>query len=128
MTDEIGSQKTILIIEDNPANLELFKALLAPAGHTIVDAPTGKDGIDRATQALPNLILLDIGLPDMSGLNVAKTLKEKDETRHIPIVALSAHAMPGDAEKAIGAGCNGYITKPIDTRAFLKTVVSFITN
>jgi CheY-like chemotaxis protein len=116
----------ILIVEDNPANLELATDLLESLGHVILPAETAEDGIQLATDALPDLILMDVALPGMDGLTATARLKGDPRTRRIPIVALTAHAMAGDEARALAAGCVGYITKPIDTRGFPATVRRFL--
>ena len=118
--------KRILIIEDNPFNMELATDLLELAGYSVIQAVTGEQGVELATVELPDLILMDIGLPGMDGVSAIRILKNGEETRHIPVVALTAHAMKGDEEKAIAAGCVGYLIKPIDTRAFARSVGRFI--
>ena len=118
--------KRVLIVEDNAMNLELATDLLEIAGYSVTQAGTGEDGIKLARQERPDLILMDIGLPGMDGLEATKILKGEEETKGIPVVALTAHAMKGDEEKALETGCAGYITKPIDTRAFVEKVTCFI--
>jgi two-component system, cell cycle response regulator DivK len=112
----------ILIVEDNPVNLELFRDLLEIAGHEILEAVTGYEAISMAKTRLPDLILMDIQLPDMDGYEAAMKLKEMPLTQKIPVVALTAHAMDGDREKALERGCDAYISKPIDTRTFVSEV------
>lgn len=116
----------ILIVEDNPVNMELATDLLEVAGYVILQAVTAEEGIELAKAELPNLLLIDITLPGMDGLSATAVLKQDSAAGHIPIVALTAQAMKGDQEKALAAGCDGYISKPIDTRAFAKTVAGFI--
>jgi len=116
----------ILIIEDNPVNMELASDLLDMAGYVVCQAENAETGIEIARTESPQLILMDVGLPGMDGLTAAGVLLQDAATRHIPVVILTAHAMKGDEEKALAAGCAGYITKPIDTRAFVKTVTAFI--
>jgi CheY-like chemotaxis protein len=116
----------ILIVEDNPMNLELATDLLEAAGYFVIQAGTAEEGIKLARADFPDLILMDIGLPGMDGLEATGVLKQDLATKDIPVIALTAHAMQGDEEKALAAGCAGYITKPVDTRAFSKTVSQFI--
>jgi CheY-like chemotaxis protein len=116
----------ILIIEDNPANLELASDLLEILGHEILPSETAEEGIQLAANELPDLILMDVALPGMDGLSAAQRLKGDARTQPIPIIALTAHAMSGDQERALAAGCTGYITKPIDTRSFAATVTAFL--
>ncbi len=116
----------ILIVEDNPMNLELATDLLEAAGYVVIQAGTAEEGIKLARDESPDLILMDVGLPGMDGLEATGVLKQDPATKDIPVIAITAHAMKGDEEKALAAGCAGYITKPIDTRAFPKMVTRFI--
>ena len=116
----------ILVIEDNPVNMELATDLLEIAGFTVLQADNAEKGIELAKSEMPGLILMDIGLPVMDGLAATALLKSDAATRHIPVVALTAQAMKGDQEKAMDAGCDGYITKPIDTREFPRRVAQYI--
>lgn len=112
----------ILVIEDQPLNLELVRDLLELGGYAVLQAATAEEGLALARTAQPDLILMDISLPGMDGLTATCRLKEDPATQQIPVVALTAHAMKGDPEKAQEAGCAGYLTKPIDTRTFLEQV------
>jgi CheY-like chemotaxis protein len=103
----------ILIVEDNPKNRDMLSRRLIKRGYEIVMAEDGQEGIDMTTSEMPDLILLDLSLPVMDGWDVAKHLKGDDATKHIPIIALTAHAMSGDREKSLEAGCDEYETKPI---------------
>jgi len=116
----------ILIIEDNPMNMDLAVDLLELAGFNVVQAETAEKGIALAKAELPDIILMDISLPGMDGLTATKILKADDLTKEIPVIATTAHAMKGDEEKAMAAGCNGYLTKPINTKTFSGTVGGFI--
>ena len=116
----------ILIVEDNPMNLELATDLLETAGYTVIHAGKAEEGIKLARDEFPDLILMDISLPGMDGLEATGVLKQDPKTRDIPVIAMTAHAMKGDEERALAAGCAGYIAKPIDTRAFPKEVARFI--
>jgi CheY-like chemotaxis protein len=109
---------TILCIEDNEQNQYLIRYLLEKRGHRIVMAGDGSEGIRRATEDPPDLILLDIQLPGMDGYQVATILKGIPELAALPIVAVTSYAMAGDRERAIASGCSGYIEKPIDPEAF----------
>lgn len=117
---------TILIIEDNQLNLELATDLLEVNGFKVSSAQTAEEGLRLARELLPDLVLMDIGLPGMDGLSATKNLKADAATRHLTVVGLTAHAMRGDAQIALDAGCDGYLTKPIDTRTFVATVNQFI--
>ena len=116
----------ILIIEDNLLNLELATDLLEANGFAVASAPTAEEGLQLARKLLPALVLMDFGLPGMDGLSATKNLKTDPATRHLTIVGLTAHAMKGDEELALSAGCDGYLTKPIDTRTFVATVKNFL--
>ncbi len=113
---------TILVVEDNAANMTLAKFLLESAGHTVVPALDAESGLLLARSELPDLILMDIQLPAMDGLQATAALKEDPTTRGIPVVALTALAMKGDEERIRAAGCDGYIAKPLAYRDFLQTV------
>jgi CheY-like chemotaxis protein len=116
----------ILIIEDNILNLELATDLLEANGFVVASAPTAEEGLRLAREMLPDLVLMDFGLPGMDGLSATKNLKTDPATRHLTIVGLTAHAMRGDEELALNAGCDGYLTKPINTRTFVATVKKFL--
>src|SRR5664279_3440251 len=116
----------ILIIEDNLLNLELATDLLEANGFVVSSAQTAEEGLRMARELLPDLVLMDFSLPDMDGLSATKKLKADPVTRHLTVVGLTAHAMRGDEQIALNAGCDGYLTKPIDTRTFVATVTTFI--
>jgi CheY-like chemotaxis protein len=116
----------ILIIEDNPLNLELVTDLLEVNGFIVHSARTAEEGLRLARELFPDLVLMDFGLPGMDGLAATRNLKANPATRHLPVVGLSSHAMKGDEEAARKAGCDGYMTKPIDTRTFIETLTPFL--
>jgi len=120
------SSPSILIIEDNPLNVELATDLLEAGGFRIHATRTAEDGIRMARELLPDLVLMDISLPGMDGLAATRALKSDPATQHLRIIGLTAHAMKGDAGTAKNAGCDGYLTKPIDTRTFVATVKNFM--
>ena len=120
------SGEKILVIEDTPMNMELVTDVLEVVGYNVIQAETAETGIEKARTERPDLILMDIGLPGMDGLTAAGILKRDQLTKDIPIIALTSHAMQDDEERIMTAGCDGYITKPIDTREFPKTVAGFI--
>jgi CheY-like chemotaxis protein len=120
--------RTILIIEDNPTNLELARDLLEASGFVVLSADEAEQGLGLASQALPDLILMDVSLPGMDGLSATRELKLNPATRHIPVVALTAHAMKGDEQSALDAGCAGYLAKPIATRDFVATLHRWLGN
>ncbi|KPA09353.1 response regulator receiver [Candidatus Magnetomorum sp. HK-1] len=118
-------QQSILIIEDNPMNMEMATDLLEIAKYKVLQAENAEDGIQVAREQKPDLILMDIALPGMDGLEATRLLKKNPETKNIPIVALTAHAMKDDNDEALKVGCSGYITKPINTRTFAKAIGHF---
>lgn len=119
-------EKVILIVEDDAKNLKLFRDLLQVSGYTTLEATDGKQGVELAREEKPDLILMDIQMPVMDGLEATKLLKNDDVTKDIPIVALTAYAMQGDEEKMREAGFDGYISKPIDVKGFLKKISEVI--
>lgn len=112
----------VLIVEDNPANMTLAVFLLTSAGHTVLSATDAEAGIKTARTEHPDLILMDIQLPGMDGLQATAVLKAEGETSSIPVIALTALAMKGDEERIRAAGCDGYIAKPIRYQEFLKAI------
>ena len=119
-------EKMILIVEDVSKNLKLIRDLLQASGYITMEATNGKQGIELAKAHKPDLILMDILMPVMDGFEATKILKTDAETKNIPIVALTSYAMKGDDEKICKAGCDAYITKPIDTKEFLKKVAEYL--
>ena len=120
------ANQRILLIEDNEQNRYLVTFLLEKHGYTVISANDGEQGIVAAQSCSPALILLDIQLPQMDGLAVARALRGIDTLSDTPIVAVTSHAMTGDRERAIAAGCNGYVEKPIDPDSFVQQVVNFL--
>lgn len=116
----------VLVVEDNPLNLKLVKTLLELGKFQVIEAETAQKGINLAKGKIPDLILMDIQLPDMDGLSAVRIIRQDESTNHIPIIALTAYAMEGDEEKALNAGCTGYITKPIKTKSFLSKINKYI--
>ena len=116
----------LLVIEDNEMNRELVVDVLTPAGFLIVEADSAEVGIEMAFDHPPDLILMDIALPGLDGLEATILLKANTKTAHIPVVALTAHAMHGDEVRALGAGCIGFITKPLDTRTLAQQIFLFL--
>lgn len=117
---------TILYIEDNPDNMTLVEKALRPLGHNFLGAHTAQAGLELVTQHSPALILLDITLPDMDGYEIARRLRNDPATASIPILALTAHALIGDGEKALASGCNAYMVKPISIVELRTRVQSFL--
>ena len=122
----MSAQSKILIIEDNPLNMELAADLLNAAGYEVLQATTAERGIQLARSLLPDLILMDTSLPGMDGLQAIMILKSEPATENIPVISLTANAMKGDEETARAAGALAYVTKPIDTRTFVKSVSEFV--
>ena len=120
------SANKILVIEDNALSLELVTDILEASGHVVYQARTAEEGLRLAKAAPPDVILMDLSLPGMDGLVATKTLKADPATRHLPVIALTAHAMRGDEQGALEAGCDGYLSKPIDTGTFPARVEGFI--
>lgn len=118
--------KKILIVEDNDLNMKLFNDLLQAHGYETVQTVDGRDALKLARDHSPDLILMDIQLPEISGLEVTKMLKADDELKGIPVIAVTAFAMKGDEEKIREGGCEGYIAKPISVPHFLETVRKFL--
>ena len=120
------TSKKILIIEDNLLNLELTTDLLEANGFVVHSAQTAEEGLRLARELLPDLVLMDFSLPGMDGLSATQNLKADPLTHRLIVVGLTANAMKGDEELALHAGCDGYLTKPIDTRTFIATIKKFI--
>ena len=121
-----GAVKTVLIVEDNELNMKLFHDLLDAHGYRTLQTRNGLDALKLARDRRPDLILMDIQLPEVSGLEVTKWLKEDDELRAIPVVAVTAFAMRGDEERIRQGGCEAYISKPISVGTLIDTVRRFI--
>lgn len=119
-------KEKVLVIEDNDQNLYLVTFLLEEVGFNVIAARNGQDGIEMACRENPALILLDIQLPMMNGYEVAYQLRQKDSAKHIPIVAVTSYAMVGDREKALQAGCTGYMEKPINADTFIDEIKQYI--
>ncbi len=119
-------EKTVLIVEDNELNMKLFHDLLEAHGIKTVETRDGTQVIDLARQSKPDLILMDIQLPEVSGLEVTKWLKNDEELRHIPVIAVTAFAMKGDEQKIREGGCEDYISKPISVSKFLEVIESYL--
>jgi two-component system cell cycle response regulator DivK len=116
------SKGRILVVEDNMDNYELVRYVLERAGYDVFLAVNGRDGIDAARAQKPNMILMDLGLPEMDGWNAIKSLKADEETKNIPLYALTAHTLPNDRKRALDAGCDGYVAKPIQMKDFVSVV------
>ncbi len=120
------AKEKILLVDDEPLNLELAKDLLEVAGYVVCEAADADEAIEQAKQSKFDLILTDIQLPGMDGLTATKIIKKDSMNKDTPVVALTAYAMRGDKEKIEAAGCDGYITKPINTKEFAQIVAGFL--
>jgi CheY-like chemotaxis protein len=120
--------RTVLVVEDNDMNMQLVEYLLEEGGYAIVKATSGEEALalTRSETQRPDLILMDIHLPGMDGLSVVREMKSDERTNRIPILALTAHAMRGDKDRFLEAGCDGYISKPIDVKTFLSAIEQYI--
>lgn len=126
LSEDRAMTKRVLIVEDNDLNMKLFHDLLEAHGYETLQTKDGLEALQLARQHHPDLILMDIQLPEVSGLEVTKWIKEDDELKSIPIVAVTAFAMKGDEEKIREGGCEAYIAKPISIAHFLETVKRFL--
>jgi two-component system cell cycle response regulator DivK len=108
--------KKILIVEDNPQNMKVAQMTLKPHGYTLLEATDGEQALEVAVRDSPDLIIMDVQLPKMSGLEVTRRLRQMPAFKHVPIIAITAYAMKGDKEKVVEAGCDAYLPKPINTR------------
>ena len=114
--------QTILYIEDNPNNMQLVGKIVRSRGYELIEAVNGESGLETAENQRPNLILLDINLPDVDGYEVARRLRETEFGASVPIIAVTANALVGDNEKALAAGCDDYLAKPINIRQLLGCI------
>ena len=120
------SKSRVLIVEDNVDNFELVRFLLERAGYQVLSAANGVEGVDAAKREQPDLVLMDLSMPEMDGWRATAQMKAEETTRHIPVLALTAHTLPGDRKRAIDAGCDGYISKPINVASFDKLVATLL--
>ena len=118
--------KKILVVEDNPQNMKVVLMALRPHGYTFLQATDGEEALKIAVRDNPDLIIMDIQLPKVSGLEVTRRLRQMPAFSHVPIIAVTAYAMKGDKEKAVEAGCNTYLPKPIDTRQLPGVVAEML--
>ncbi|MDZ4770028.1 MAG: response regulator [Chloroflexota bacterium] len=115
----------VVYIEDNPQNMRLVRKILGGAGHYVTEATDGASGLEAIIRERPALILMDVNLPDIDGLELTQRIKADPTLSHIPVVALTANAMYGDRERCMAAGCSGYIPKPVTKNLLLSTVASY---
>lgn len=123
------SHHTVLVVEDNDMNMQLVEYLLEEGGYSIVKATSGEEALAITRDAAappPDIILMDIHLPGMDGLSVVRQMKTDERTQRVPILALTAHAMRGDRDRFLDAGCDGYISKPIDVKTFLSAIEGYM--
>ncbi len=120
------SHARILIVEDNPDNRTLISDILLALDYEVIEATDGEQGVARATQERPDLILMDLSLPQVDGWTATRQIKGNPALTHIPIIALTAHAMVGDRERALEAGCDDYISKPIDLRELQNKIARYL--
>jgi CheY-like chemotaxis protein len=118
--------KRVLVVEDNALNMKLFRIILGQAGYDVMEAVDAETALRIAREQTPHLILMDIQLPGMDGLEAMYILKQDENLREVPVVAVTSYAMPGDQERAVAAGCRGYVSKPIDTRHFVEYISRFV--
>lgn len=118
--------KQVLIVEDNELNMKLFNDLLEANGYLTIQTRSGVEAVDLARRHRPDLILMDIQLPEVSGLQVIRWIKDDDDLKHIPVIAITAFAMKGDEEKIRQGGCDSYLSKPISVVKFLETVRAYL--
>ncbi len=118
--------KRILVIEDNEVNLYLIRFMLEKSGYEVIEAREGAVGVELAIKEKPDLIIMDIQLPDINGLEATKRIRASEADGDIPIIALTSFAMTGDRERALAAGCTGYIEKPINPETFISEIEKFL--
>jgi len=123
MTD---SSKTVLLVEDNEDNRTVYRTILEHFGYQVIEARNGEDGVNMAREQHPDLILMDISIPIIDGWEATQVLKQDPATHQIPIIALTAHALASDREKAMEVGCDGYLAKPCEPRAVVAEVQRFL--
>ncbi|HEX7090677.1 MAG TPA: response regulator [Longimicrobiales bacterium] len=119
-------KKTVLLVEDNEDNLVVYRTILDHVGYNVLEARDGEEGVSRAREEHPDLILMDISIPKIDGWEATRRLKADEATRDIPVIALTAHALEEDRERALEAGCDGYLAKPIEPRRVVEEVRRFV--
>lgn len=121
-----SQKKIVLLVEDNEDNLVVYRTILEHVGYEVIEARDGEEGVSRARSSNPDIILMDISIPKMDGWEATERLKGDDATSAIPIIALTAHALEEDRAKAMRAGCDGYLAKPVEPRRVVQEVEKFI--
>ncbi len=122
----MSANKTVLLVEDNEDNLIVYRTILDHVGYRVIEARDGEEGVARAKADKPDLILMDVSLPKMDGWEATRRIKADEATRQIPIIAVTAHALDDDREKATQVGCDGYLAKPVAPRRVVEEVERFI--
>ena len=122
----MNKAKTVLLVEDNEDNLIVYRTILDHVGYRVIEARDGEEGVARARAEKPDLILMDVSLPKMDGWEATRRIKADEGTRQIPIIAVTAHALDDDREKATQVGCDGYLAKPVAPRRVVEEVERFI--
>ena len=123
---QIGPSQKILVVEDNQDNRELVVKVLKINGYKVIEAVDGEEALEKTKTENPDLILMDLFIPKIDGYEVTRRLKSDKDLKHIPVIALTAHALKGDMEVALAAGCDGYMPKPIDVRELPKQIEYFM--
>ncbi|MHA1189453.1 MAG: response regulator [Alphaproteobacteria bacterium] len=118
--------KTVMIVEDNELNMKLFNDLLRANGYNTMPMRTGHEALEALNKQRPDLIIMDIQLPEISGLEVTRIIKQDDNLKDIPVIAVTAFAMKGDEERILQGGCEGYLSKPISVATFVETVKTYV--
>ncbi len=118
--------KKILVVEDNEINMYLSCRILKSSGYEVIEARSGEEGVELAIKEKPDLIIMDIQLPGIDGLETTKRIRESEADGEVPIIALTSYAMAGDRKKALSAGCTGYIEKPINPETFMGEIKKFL--
>ena len=120
--------KRVLVVEDNENNMKLICLVLEKHGYEPIKAFTGEDGVDKAIQERPDIILMDIQLPDISGIEATQRIRMEDDMQEVPIIAITSYAMSGDREKILNVGCNGYFEKPIDPLTIVEDIEKIVSS
>jgi two-component system cell cycle response regulator DivK len=126
MVEKVDGSQVIMIVEDNPDSRALVGKVLRARGYRIIEAVDGEEALLKVAEERPDLMLMDISIPKLDGLEVTRRIRKQEGGKDIPIIALTAHAMQGDREKALAAGCDGYISKPISVRDLPNQIRKFI--
>lgn len=128
MSEDEGGGRTVLLVEDNETIRHAFRILLEDSGYAVAEAGSGQEALDRAAAEVPALILMDLGLPDINGLEVTRRLRASEATRDVPIIALTGRALETDEQACLDAGCTAYLSKPIDSAGLLRRIGELATS